>query len=42
MINDLNSPIVFCHNDTCYGNILKTVRGEIVLIDYEESDYNYR
>lgn len=33
---------MFCHNDTQYGNILKTDAGEVVIIDFEYSNYNYR
>ncbi|KAJ2401144.1 hypothetical protein GGI23_001590 [Coemansia sp. RSA 2559] len=40
---DVHSPIVFSHNDLLYNNILRLEgSGEIVLIDYEFSGYNYR
>ncbi|KAJ1893436.1 hypothetical protein LPJ81_005370 [Coemansia sp. IMI 209127] len=40
---DVHSPIVFAHNDLAYDNILRLEgSGEIMLIDYEFSGYNYR
>lgn len=42
IVKSLNSPVVFCHNDICFGNILKLNDDELVLIDYEEGSYNYR
>ena len=43
MIEIANSPIIFSHNDFQPGNILRLVdRDEIVLIDYEYANYNYR
>lgn len=48
-VNDLearlalvNSPVVYCHNDLQYGNIMRTKSNEIVLIDFEYSSYNNR
>ena len=43
MIKIANSPIVFSHNDFQPGNLLKLAdKDEIVLIDYEYANYNYR
>ncbi|KAJ1782600.1 hypothetical protein LPJ59_006770, partial [Coemansia sp. RSA 2399] len=40
---DVHSPVVFAHNDLLYNNILQLESsGEIVLVDYEFSGYNYR
>jgi len=41
-IRSMNSPVVFSHNDICFGNILKLGEDQLMLIDYEESNYNYR
>ncbi|KAG0219980.1 hypothetical protein BGX33_010555 [Mortierella sp. NVP41] len=40
----VHSPLVFAHNDTQYGNILKTTdgSGELVVIDFEYAGYNTR
>ncbi|KAG0061040.1 hypothetical protein BGZ92_006564, partial [Podila epicladia] len=40
----VNSPIVFAHNDTQYGNILQTLdpTHELVVIDFEYAGYNTR
>lgn len=38
----LKSPVVFCHNDIFFGNILKLKDNDLMLIDYEDSSYNYR
>ncbi|KFH64773.1 hypothetical protein MVEG_09504 [Podila verticillata NRRL 6337] len=40
----VNSPIVFAHNDTQYGNILQTLdpSHELVVIDFEYAGYNTR
>ncbi|KAF9359195.1 hypothetical protein BGX26_012894 [Mortierella sp. AD094] len=40
----VHSPLVFAHNDTQYGNILKTKdeSGELVVIDFEYAGYNIR
>ncbi|KAG0378111.1 hypothetical protein BGX24_004701 [Mortierella sp. AD032] len=40
----VHSPLVFAHNDTQYGNILKTTddSGELVVIDFEYAGYNPR
>ncbi|KAF9925955.1 hypothetical protein FBU30_004340 [Linnemannia zychae] len=40
----VHSPIVFAHNDTQHGNILKSVdeNGELVVIDFEYAGYNTR
>ncbi|KAI1317127.1 hypothetical protein EDD11_009014 [Mortierella claussenii] len=40
----VHSPMVFAHNDTQYGNILKTKdeSGELVVIDFEYAGYNTR
>ncbi|KAF9182356.1 hypothetical protein BGZ51_002055 [Haplosporangium sp. Z 767] len=40
----VHSPVVFAHNDTQYGNILKTTdeSGELVVIDFEYAGYNTR
>ncbi|KAI8372004.1 kinase-like domain-containing protein [Choanephora cucurbitarum] len=43
VLNQSNSPIVFAHNDTQYGNILKiNGTGELVVIDFEYAGYNPR
>lgn len=36
------SPVVFCHNDLQYGNIMRTRSGDIKLIDFEYSFLNCR
>lgn len=42
-LSQLGSPVVFTHNDTQYGNILRSnVDDEILIIDFEYSCYNYR
>ncbi|KAI8380196.1 kinase-like domain-containing protein [Blakeslea trispora] len=43
ILNQSNSPTVFAHNDTQYGNILK-INGtdELVVIDFEYAGYNPR
>ncbi|KAF9112456.1 hypothetical protein BGX27_003378 [Mortierella sp. AM989] len=40
----VHSPLVFAHNDTQYGNILRTKdeSGELVVIDFEYAGYNTR
>ncbi|KAF9329343.1 hypothetical protein BG006_007559 [Podila minutissima] len=40
----VHSPLVFAHNDTQYGNILRTLDedGELVVIDFEYAGYNTR
>ncbi|KAG0050954.1 hypothetical protein BGZ83_004247 [Gryganskiella cystojenkinii] len=40
----VHSPLVFAHNDTQYGNILRTTDedGELVVIDFEYAGYNTR
>ncbi|KAF9426772.1 hypothetical protein BGZ94_006022 [Podila epigama] len=40
----VHSPLVFAHNDTQYGNILKSLDddGELVVIDFEYAGYNTR
>ncbi|KAF9303626.1 hypothetical protein BGZ74_003388 [Mortierella antarctica] len=40
----VHSPVVFAHNDTQYGNILRTLDedGELVVIDFEYAGYNTR
>ena len=40
--SDLNPPIVFSHCDPSFENILKLSEDKIILIDYEDSCYNYR
>ncbi|OBZ89316.1 putative choline kinase 2 [Choanephora cucurbitarum] len=43
VLNQSNSPTVFAHNDTQYGNILKiNGTGELVVIDFEYAGYNPR
>ncbi|KAF9285765.1 hypothetical protein BGZ88_009405 [Linnemannia elongata] len=43
-LTSVHSPLVFAHNDTQYGNILKTLddSGELVVIDFEYAGYNTR
>lgn len=38
----LKSPIVYSHNDICFANILKLDENDLMIIDYEDSSYNYR
>jgi choline/ethanolamine kinase len=40
-LGTVESPIVFCHNDLQYGNIMKTNEG-VIFIDFEYSHYNPR
>ncbi|KAL0091650.1 kinase-like domain-containing protein [Phycomyces blakesleeanus] len=43
LLKTIQSPIVFGHNDTQYGNILKLdTTGELVVIDFEYAGYNTR
>ncbi|KAI9243999.1 kinase-like domain-containing protein [Phascolomyces articulosus] len=43
MLSKSNSPIVFGHGDTQYGNILRlTGTNDLVLVDFEYSGYNPR
>ncbi|KAI7861875.1 kinase-like domain-containing protein [Spinellus fusiger] len=43
ILNQLQSPIVFSHNDTQYGNILRLENtGALVLVDFEYAGYNPR
>lgn len=37
-----DGPLVFCHNDTYHGNIMKLESGEIKLLDFEFSCLNHR
>ncbi|KAK3825001.1 MAG: kinase-like domain-containing protein [Benniella sp.] len=43
-LTSVHSPLVFAHNDTQYGNILRTKdeSGELVVIDFEYAGYNTR
>ncbi|ORY07980.1 kinase-like protein [Basidiobolus meristosporus CBS 931.73] len=42
-LSELESPVVFAHNDTQYGNILRAKKtNELIVIDFEYSGYNYR
>ncbi|KAG1149798.1 hypothetical protein G6F37_004528 [Rhizopus arrhizus] len=39
----INSPIVFAHNDSQYGNVLQLEKtGELVIVDFEYAGYNAR
>ncbi|CAG8543327.1 4304_t:CDS:2 [Acaulospora colombiana] len=44
MLSKIDSPIVFAHNDTQYGNILRLADGsnQLVVVDFEYAGYNYR
>ncbi|KAI9023854.1 kinase-like domain-containing protein [Phycomyces nitens] len=43
LLKTIQSPIIFGHNDTQYGNILKLDKtGELVVIDFEYAGYNTR
>ncbi|CAO3678484.1 unnamed protein product [Rhizopus microsporus] len=43
ILNQLSTPTVFAHNDTQYGNILRTNEtNELVVIDFEYAGYNPR
>ncbi|KAJ2691899.1 hypothetical protein GGH99_002086 [Coemansia sp. RSA 1285] len=42
-VENSRSPVVFAHNDVQYSNILQLEgTGELVLVDFEYSGYNYR
>ncbi|KAF9950038.1 hypothetical protein BGZ65_006890 [Modicella reniformis] len=43
-LTNVHSPLVFAHNDTQYGNILRTKdeSGELVVIDFEYAGYDTR
>ncbi|KAJ0394302.1 hypothetical protein ATCC90586_010303 [Pythium insidiosum] len=41
LVEQVPSPVVLCHNDLQYGNIMRTDDG-VVLIDFEYSAYNPR
>ncbi|KAJ9085925.1 hypothetical protein DSO57_1009253 [Entomophthora muscae] len=34
------APLVFCHNDAQYGNILRLTSGELVVVDFEYAGYS--
>ncbi|KAF9578217.1 hypothetical protein BGW38_006104 [Lunasporangiospora selenospora] len=39
----LNSPVVFCHNDLLYGNLIYSEpKDDVFFIDYEYGAYSYR
>lgn len=41
-LQQLDSPIVFAHNDLLLGNVIYTAEQErVTFIDYEYADYNY-
>ncbi|CAG8652763.1 1994_t:CDS:2 [Acaulospora morrowiae] len=44
ILSKVNSPIVFAHNDTQYGNILRLAdeSNQLVVVDFEYAGYNYR
>ncbi|KAI0980440.1 hypothetical protein GJ496_007168 [Pomphorhynchus laevis] len=42
ILSEVPSPVLFSHNDVQPGNLLLMESGEIKLIDYEYSGYNYR
>ena len=37
-----DGPMVFCHNDTYHGNVMKLADGQIKLLDFEFSCLNHR
>eukprot|EP00026_Physarum_polycephalum_P012805 Phypoly_transcript_13138.p1 GENE.Phypoly_transcript_13138~~Phypoly_transcript_13138.p1 ORF type:complete len:355 (+),score=52.71 Phypoly_transcript_13138:48-1067(+) len=39
---NINSPIVFCHNDLLHKNIIKSKEGRVSFIDFEYASYNPR
>lgn len=42
-LETVNSPIVFAHNDTQYGNVLRLEKtNDLVLVDFEYAGYNPR
>ncbi|XP_007954217.1 ethanolamine kinase 2 [Orycteropus afer afer] len=42
-LSQLNSPVVFCHNDLLCKNIIyDSAKGQVRFIDYEYADYNYQ
>ena len=41
-IESSDSPIVFCHNDFRYGNLMLTEDQDIILGDLEQSSYSFR
>ncbi|KAI9478112.1 MAG: kinase-like domain-containing protein [Benjaminiella poitrasii] len=43
LLEAVHSPIVFAHNDTQYGNVLRLEKSnELVIVDFEYSGYNPR
>ncbi|CAK4081097.1 unnamed protein product [Aphanomyces euteiches] len=42
LLATVDSPVVFCHNDLQYGNIMATDTNDAVMIDFEYSHYNPR
>ncbi|PVZ99696.1 hypothetical protein BB558_004275 [Smittium angustum] len=43
IVNRINPPVLFCHNDLLSGNILlNEAKGQITFIDFEYGSYNYR
>jgi len=42
ILEKVESPVVFCHNDLQPGNILRISNGKMFVIDYEYGAYNYR
>ncbi|XP_018334399.1 ethanolamine kinase-like, partial [Agrilus planipennis] len=42
-LTQINSPVVFCHNDLLLGNVICTDdESSVVFIDYEYAAYNYQ
>ena len=39
---NVDMDMVFCHNDICFNNVLKLSPERLMLIDYEDVNYNYR
>lgn len=43
VISQIESPVVFAHNDLLLGNILyNDCDNRVIFIDYEYADYNYQ
>ncbi|XP_071453508.1 ethanolamine kinase 1 [Hetaerina americana] len=40
-LQDIGSPVVFCHNDLLLGNVIYN-NNQVTFIDYEYADYNYQ
>lgn len=42
-LSNLDSPVVFAHNDLLLGNVIyNESKNKVTFIDYEYADYNYQ